>query len=131
MSAVETLELLQVQGPNVKSFDPKKANKQPCQREKGSTSSTFARAAPSAVFAHQLLPKAAGQFQMGAQQCFINMWSLVSSVKLSPMKKLVSTETKLEKENAIHATPFGNQLDCPQRTNDVHRRSQTGVGPCL
>lgn len=47
------------------------------------------------------------------------------------MKKLVSTETKLEKENASHATPFGNQLDCPQKINYVHRQSQIRVSPCL
>lgn len=66
---------------------------------------------------------------MGSQQYFINMWSLVSSVKLSPMKKPVSTETKLEKENAIHATPFGNQLDSPQHINYVHSLVQSQIQP--
>jgi len=40
---------------------------------------------------------------MGSPQHSTNMWSLVSSVKLSPTQTPLSTETTLEKEDAIHA----------------------------
>lgn len=70
---------------------------------------------------------------MCSQQYFISVWSLVSPVKLSPTKKLVCTETELEKESAIRAAPFGSQLGWPPKINPVHRllRSQRRVGRCV
>lgn len=70
---------------------------------------------------------------MCSQQYFINMWSLVSPVKLSPTKKLVSTENELEKENAIRTAPFSSQLGWPPKINTIQKllQSQWRVNRCV